>query len=418
MPGAGDTPATTDPAGATPTGADPTGAGSSTPPTTTPAGTTPASGEQETVTIDDGTRSISVSSPDGQGKVTVSVDDGSGEPKTYTLDFGEAGSEEATAGAAAVDPLTGRPVTGGNQENGSQPITPGPDGKCVIRDGDLTITAERPDGSTDTVVVTVDDGTGEPVTYNLDYSGDEGTTPGPTARTLPATEDEPTILPAGIRSGEPTEGRGLYAAGPGEPMRFGPTDPADPADRFATAGQAAPGERTAWQVPGASEPAGRFVPVGPVEQPAAFGPAGWQAAGDPANLGQPVPSDPSDPDRYGVTNAQASTPGSGAGSFFGDPDDNAHRAGTFGLPDTGQYAGTPADAPGEAGLASAADGEDTSTRQHEQNATGVPMAGTPAATGPGGTQERPTGTQWRTTGDLFDDVADARVRDVFGEGGR
>jgi hypothetical protein len=45
---------------------------------------------------------------------------------------------------------------------------PGPDGKIHIQDGDLKITAERPQGPDGPTVVTVDDGKGEPTTYTLD----------------------------------------------------------------------------------------------------------------------------------------------------------------------------------------------------------------------------------------------------------
>ena len=122
-----------------------------------PPGSTP--GQEETVTIDDGDRSISVTSPDGQGQVKVTVDDGSGQPKTYTLDFGEGttpGASGTTAGAAPRAAPTAVPggtqaaasgaATAARRRASDQPIQPGEDGKCVIQDGDLTITAERPDG--------------------------------------------------------------------------------------------------------------------------------------------------------------------------------------------------------------------------------------------------------------------------------
>jgi hypothetical protein len=132
-------------------------------PTTPPAG----DGQQETVTVEHGDHKISVTSPDGQGQVTVTVDDGSGTPKTYNLNFG--GPDAAVAPAP---PTPAPPASGGVPG----PIQPGPDGRCVIEDGDLKITAERPAGQADTVLVTVDDGTGEPTSYNLDYSNQYGAT--------------------------------------------------------------------------------------------------------------------------------------------------------------------------------------------------------------------------------------------------
>jgi hypothetical protein len=50
----------------------------------------------------------------------------------------------------------------------------GADGTCVIHDGPLTITAARPVGLPDTITLTVDDGTGKPSSYTLDYSGPMG----------------------------------------------------------------------------------------------------------------------------------------------------------------------------------------------------------------------------------------------------
>jgi hypothetical protein len=52
----------------------------------------------------------------------------------------------------------------------------GPDGVATIKDGEMTITAERPAGLPDRVVVTVDGGSGEATTYTVDYSDPDNPT--------------------------------------------------------------------------------------------------------------------------------------------------------------------------------------------------------------------------------------------------
>jgi hypothetical protein len=152
---------TVDPNAADPNAADPNAADPAAvagPETTDPATATPQTGE--TVEIKDGDHTISVSSPDGQGMVKVTVDDGSGTPKSYALDFDAASGlpQSPDAGAALDENVTQVPAR--------------TDGKCVIQDGDMTITAERPLFSPDSVTVTVDDGTGSPSTYTLDFPED------------------------------------------------------------------------------------------------------------------------------------------------------------------------------------------------------------------------------------------------------
>jgi hypothetical protein len=147
-------------------------------------------GEPETITVTDGDREISVTSPDGQGHVTVTVDDGTGEPKTYQLDFG-------TGLPATAVPLPGQqpgmnpPLAGSDGFGAGQPgtgtqfferiadqpvdaagsaIRAGQDGTCTVKDGPLTITAERPPTMPETLRMTVDGGTGTPTTYTLDFS--------------------------------------------------------------------------------------------------------------------------------------------------------------------------------------------------------------------------------------------------------
>ena len=46
---------------------------------------------------------------------------------------------------------------------------------------------------------------------------------------------------------------------------------------------------------------------------------------------------------------------------------------------------------------------------------GMPMMGGGGGAG-GGDQDRTTGAQWRTTGDLFDEESDTQLRGAFGDG--
>jgi uncharacterized protein YukE len=123
------------------------------------------------VRITDGDRTIGVTSPDGEGHVKVTVEDGTGATKSYSLDFNAASS------GMPSDPEAGH-------------IPARTDGKCVIEDGALTITAERPLFSPDSIKLVVDDGAGSPRTYTLDFEeqqsppGQETDEPAPSAASL------------------------------------------------------------------------------------------------------------------------------------------------------------------------------------------------------------------------------------------
>jgi hypothetical protein len=141
--------------------------------------------QPETVKVQKGDNTIAMSEPGKDGKMDVSVDDGSGHAKDYKLDFGD----DKTAGVAADGKTDGSVATpagsaatpAGSAAGGFGPqgtkdgapsadgtYKPGPDGKIHIQDGDLKITAERPDGADGPTVVTVDDGKGDPTKYTLD----------------------------------------------------------------------------------------------------------------------------------------------------------------------------------------------------------------------------------------------------------
>ncbi|HEU5472155.1 MAG TPA: hypothetical protein VFV67_15995 [Actinophytocola sp.] len=385
-----------DPDAATPLPAE-TGPEQPTDPSRMPVPAGPgAGGAPETISIKDGDRTISVTSPDGQGHVKVTVDDGTGQPKSYDLDFGApTGTGSAGGpGTPAVDPATGRPIPGVGDGGGpgsgggfgpggpggsatpglpvvdpatarplpavdpatgqpvpggvDTPVTAGPDGRCVITDGPLTITAEHPPGSPDTIRVTIDDGTGEPTSYTLDYSG---------------STDQATGRP-----------------GESAPVRTLPYEAGQP-DRFVAAGE---------------------------PQVAASVPAGAMPAGPPDLPPPPVVAD----EGYQATAAAASgshdpVGGQYAGGEFGSAPDG--QAGSVGLPDTGTDHPA-AGGPGEAGLSAAAEESGGGNAPAGAVGGGMPMMGGMGGAAPGGgDQDRSTGP-WRTAGDLFDeDYTDAEA---------
>ncbi|MGH3879157.1 MAG: WXG100 family type VII secretion target, partial [Actinophytocola sp.] len=108
-------------------------------------------------TIKNGNRTISVTSPDGEGHVRVTVGGGVGRPRSYHLDF-DAASELAPrtqdAPGAGADPM--------------ERVLAATNGQCVIKDGPLTITAERPLFDPGKLTLEVDDGVNEPTTHAID----------------------------------------------------------------------------------------------------------------------------------------------------------------------------------------------------------------------------------------------------------
>ncbi|MEU4253527.1 WXG100 family type VII secretion target [Amycolatopsis sp. NPDC026612] len=106
--------------------------------------------DPDVLKVKQGDKSFEMTEPDHDGKMDIKVDDGAGHPKDFKLDW----SDEAKPGD-------------GPQGTDADPYRPGPDGKIHIRDGELEITAERPDGPDGPTVVTVEDGKGNPTTYTL-----------------------------------------------------------------------------------------------------------------------------------------------------------------------------------------------------------------------------------------------------------
>src|SRR5690606_9531263 len=204
-------------------------------------------------------------------EMEISIDDGSGEPKEYKLDFGDGETGEGEAGDDDFGPR------GAGGESDERVYRPGPDGKIHIEDGDLKITAERPEGPDGPTKVTVDDGTPPPTTYTLGEAKDEDA--GPTGgggaggagsggadrgspRTMPAPgenpvddeeddadKDVPTGGSGGGSGGTPAGGGGIGSAmsggpggsavgggGGGEPIGDGPMSGAVPGESPTSAG--------------------------------------------------------------------------------------------------------------------------------------------------------------------------------------
>lgn len=198
-------------------------------PSQTPPDGAPVPGTQqhpETVTVSNGDGSIQMTSPDGQGHMQVTIDDGSGTPKSYDVDFG--GDPTATDGAGiapvdaggapgggSLDGQQGNAPAGAEGSDGVQHVEAGPDGKAVIHDGDETITIERAADNPDQVTLTVDDGTGEPTTYTVDYSdpGAAAAGGGASAAAISAAGSEPAGPDAAASSGAGVETVAASAAG-------------------------------------------------------------------------------------------------------------------------------------------------------------------------------------------------------------
>ncbi|MGH3435192.1 MAG: hypothetical protein ACRDRN_01850 [Sciscionella sp.] len=141
-------------------------------------------GSPESVKVDTPDGSIEMTSPDGQGQMKLTIDHGSGKPKSYDVDFGQgalpsglggvADAVGAGAGASGVG-SPGGDLAGGD---GTEHVQADANGTAVIHDGKDTITVERSAQDSNEVKVTVDDGSGKPTTYTMDYSDPSGSSPG------------------------------------------------------------------------------------------------------------------------------------------------------------------------------------------------------------------------------------------------
>ncbi len=130
-------------------------------------------GERETLKVKQGDKTFEMTEPDKDGEMEIKVGDGSGPAKDFKLDW--TGDESKLGDAPDGD---------GEKDDVHRP---GADGKIHIQDGDVKITAERPDGPSGPTVVTVDDGTGKPTTYTLGEDKDPSDTHKPSSEAKPVT---------------------------------------------------------------------------------------------------------------------------------------------------------------------------------------------------------------------------------------
>lgn len=339
-----------------------------------------------TVSIKDGDRTISVSSPDGQGHVKLTVDDGSGTTKSYSLDFDAASGMGLQPGTEDQQP-----------EEGVEQVPARSDGKCVIQDGDVTITAERPLFSPDSISVTVDDGTGSPTSYTLDFPEEPDAT-GTAEDTQPGT-------PGGASGAADTATRAPAAGPPAENAAAGQGTPEpDPAGAPDQAGQGG-GADSAVDA-GAADPAAQAGAPEPAGQRGASGQAPHVGAPDQAGqAGTPEPA----------VDAGAADPPAQAGASEPVAQRGASEPGAANPPAAGQTTSPQAwtseqsgslsgvlesDNVGEAGLASVPD----APAPESSDAMGMAGAGLPMTGGPNGAGGEPgrVGSGWSVHGDLFD----------------
>jgi len=126
-----------------------------------------ADGDLDHLKVKQGDKTFEMTEPDHDGKMDIKVGEGDGPAKDFKLDWPDGDAAKTDLGVSGTDD-PGKPDADGVYH-------PGADGKIHIQDGDLKITAERPDGADGPTVVTVDDGTGKPTTYTL---GEDDTSPG------------------------------------------------------------------------------------------------------------------------------------------------------------------------------------------------------------------------------------------------
>lgn len=124
--------------------------------------------DRSRLTVEKGGHTFEMTEPDDNGTMDISVDDGSEELQDYRLDFGADEQREAEAGDFG-------PTGSGDGEN--QVYRPGPDGRIRIEDGNITITAEQPEGPDGPTEVTVDGGMSPATTYTVGGVSEEDNVP-------------------------------------------------------------------------------------------------------------------------------------------------------------------------------------------------------------------------------------------------
>ncbi|WP_106181975.1 WXG100 family type VII secretion target [Prauserella shujinwangii] len=355
--------------------------------------------DRDTLTVEQGDHKLTMTEPDDQGAMEISVEDGGGELKEYQLDFGAEGEPPRDGFGPQGSP-------GGGQPGGEQVYRPGPDGKIHIEDGDLTITAEQPEGPDGPTVVTVDDGQGEPTTYTLGAKDQDNAAAEPPRESRAGTQPgrgEPVGASGGTGAEPPTaraeSGEVPTGDGGGRPDGGAQTGGAD--GGFTPAGETGP-------PPSASVAGGMTEPVGGDLSGSAAGTA--DMAGTP---GGAAGAEATEPQTAGAGGAGGHGMGGGGGlaAGGGEPLDPGSASGS----------GTTA---GGAGLGAAPGGTAepmaaASAQQGAGGAGGMGMMGGMggmggAGAGGGGDQER--SNPYRIDGGVFEtSQASSRISGSLGD---
>lgn len=165
----------------------------------------PAAEDPGTVTISDGEHTIGVSNPGVEGHVTITVTGADGVTKTYDLDFDAAsGLGPRTTGEQPASP------------DGVEQIAARSNGQCVIQNGDVTITAERPLFAPDQVTITIDDGAGGVSRHTIDFPApqDPATATEPVRSVDQRQAPEGETVPPGERGAQPATEKATQTSQP------------------------------------------------------------------------------------------------------------------------------------------------------------------------------------------------------------
>ncbi|WP_290058914.1 hypothetical protein [Amycolatopsis solani] len=335
--------------------------------------------DTDTVSVKKGDNTIEMSEPDKEGKQDISVDDGHGNKKDYHLDWGD--DDKAEAGKDGKDgakadgsfgPQGSEKAVKEGQPSADGSYKPGPDGKIHIQDGNLKITAERPEGPGGPTIVTVDDGKGEPTTYTLDEKDD------------PKADD----LKADGKT-DPAASDVKHDAKAESPLTKDPA-PANPDPGF-TRSEAAGGGASGFSAPGGVDVGGDLGGGGSVgaEPAVATADAGAGAGGDSTTTA-------------GASDFGSAVTGGGTADFAGavslDPSAQTGSDASMPMSDGGGLGATPVDA--GAHQAAAASGSSGMSGMSGMGGMMGGMGGAPGGGGGGDQQRGPS--QYRIEGSVFE----------------
>lgn len=152
-------------------------------------------GDQGRLTVEHGGHTFTMTEPGEDGGMAITVGNDDGDLRDYRLDFGaDEVTDESSGGNSTDDVQDGQSDFGPRgsaapDDSAVQVHRPGPDGKIHIKDGDIEIIAEQPQGPDGPTVVTIDNGEGDPVTYTFGDAVDGESLPEGNAGTQAAEVD-------------------------------------------------------------------------------------------------------------------------------------------------------------------------------------------------------------------------------------